>query len=584
MPADEQSASLGANPGLAVAGAEKLRAAQAPPRGPVYGARFAIATDHATASLVGMNVLQRGGSAVDAAIAAAAVNVVVKPYATHLGGDAFVLIWHRSADAVECLNAGGRASRRATLDEFADGVPPLGARASTVPGLVDAWTELHKRHGSLPLPDVLQPAIELCERGFPASMHLAAQMAALETGTADEPDATIRQVFLKDGRQRYRRGETLRQPELAETLAAIAQDGRDGFYGGRVGRVIADAMRAQGGLIDEEDLSELAAHWHEPLAVSYKGCTVYEQALPSQGLILLMALNIVEHFPLGDWGPTSADSVHVMVEAVRLAFADVRRHAADPLLETVPVERLLSKEHAQARAAEIDLSHARARAPALAGGDTTSFVVADEDTAVCFIQSIYHPWGSRFVVPGTGIMMNNRMLGFSTDPRHPNCLAPRKRTVHTLNNFLVTRDGALVVGGGTPGADFQVQTNLQTIVSALDWGFDLHSAINAPRWVVQADGRLAMEGRVSESMSQDLEARGHDVARVAPWDTAMSRSQVVASLPLQRSDAGARLSGVEPDMATSSTSRSRSRRFSGSSNGGWAAASDLRGEGAALAI
>jgi gamma-glutamyltranspeptidase/glutathione hydrolase len=547
MPSGEQRAIPGVTPGAP--GSARMAGAEAPARGPVYGSRLAIATEHPAASLAGMNALQRGGNAIDAAITASAINVVVKPYATHLGGDAFALIWHRRSNTVECLNAGGRAPHKATLDEFSGGIPARGARASTVPGLVDAWSELHARHGSRPFGQLLQPAIELAERGFPVSLHLATMMSALTSNSANAPDAETRKIFLQSDGRPYRPGATFRQPELAQTLAAIAGDGRDGFYGGKTGRAICEAMVASGGLIDEEDLAEPAAHWHDAIATGYRDCTVYEQALPSQGMIVLEALNIVEQFPLREWGLTSPDAAHVLLEAVQLAFADARRYAADPQVERVPLERLLSKEHARARAAEIDLSRAKQHVAAPAGSDTTSFAVADEETAVCFIQSIFHAWGSGFAVPGTGVLMNNRMLRFSTDPHHPNHLAPGKRTVHTLNNFLVVRDGALVIGGGTPGADYQVQCNLQTIVAAVDWKFDLHSAINAPRWGIGADGVVAMEGRFPQALARELEARGHRIQRVAPWETAIARSSVLASL----------------------------------APGGWAAASDLRSEGLALA-
>ena len=543
----DQRPNPGVRPGAPPAA--RLAGVEAPPRGPVYGSRFAIASEHPAASLAGMNTLQHGGNAIDAAIAASAANVVVKPYATHLGGDAFVLIWQRRSGAVECLNAGGRAPHRATLDEFPKGIPGLGARASTVPGLVDAWCELHARHGSRPLGELLAPAIELAERGFPVSLHLAVMMSALATSSAGTPDAEIRRVFLRPDGSPYRPGAAFRQPELAETLRAIAADERDGFYGGATGRAIAEAIAGAGGLIDEDDLEDATAHWREPASTTYRGCTVYEQALPSQGMIVLQALNIVEQFPLVEWGLASADSAHVLIEALRLAFADARRYYADPQVEHVPVEQLLSKEHARELAAEIDLARATERAPAPAGSDTTSFAVADEDTAVCFIQSVFAPWGSGFVVPGTGVLMNNRLTGFSTDPQHPNRLAPRKRTVHTLNNFLVVRDGELVIGGGTPGADFQVQCNLQTIVAAVDWRLDAHSAISAPRWGVQQDGAVAMESRFPDALSRDLEARGHRVRRVGPWETAIARSSVLSSLAPT----------------------------------GWAAASDLRSEGLALA-
>jgi len=533
---------------LATPGTGSSASVHAPSRGPVYGARLAVATEHPTASLVAMNTLQRGANAVDATIAASAVNVVIKPHWTHLGGDAFVLIWRRDRDTVECLNAGGRASRHATPDKFAGGIPAHGPRASTVPGLVDAWCELHARHGSRPLAELLAPAIELAERGFPASQRLAGAMTMLTDGRLPVDDET-RRTFLADGARPCQPGETFRQPELAETLRRIAAHGRDGFYAGATGRAIVEAMRAGSGLIDEADLADPAALWHDPLSTTYRGVTVYEQALPSQGCILLMALNIAEQFPLRDWGLGSADGMHAMIEATRLAFADSRRYAADPLFEAVPIAELLSKERARLRAQEIDMQRARRHEAAPVRSDTTSFVVADETTAVSLIQSVFWPWGSGVTIPGTGVLMNNRMTGFSLEAESPNRIAPGKRAVHTLNTFLAVRDGSLVVGGGTPGGDFQVQCNLQTIAGVVDWGLDLQAAIDAPRWITVGPNVLALENRFPAAVIDGLRARGHAVERLAAWDAAQSRSQVIASRP----------------------------------GGGWAVASDLRGEGVALA-
>lgn len=546
MPHDYSGFPISSVPGMPIP--DRLRPAQAPTRGPIYGSRHAVAAEHPASALVAMNVLQSGGNAIDATIAASAVNVVTKPYATHLGGDAFALIWHRKDNTVECLNAGGRAPHRATLEALDGRIPAAGPRSSTVPGLVDSWFQLHTRHGSRPMSELLAPAIALANDGFPATTHLAAQTALLALRTADAPDHPIRQLFLADGARSYHRAETMRQPQLAETLAALASDGRAGFYGGRVGRAIVETMRSEGGLIDEKDLAQPQAHWQEPTSTTYRDCTIYEQAPPSQGLTVLMALNIIEQFPIAGWGLDSPDAVHVMSEAVRLAFEDSRRYLADPLVADVPVDMLLSKDRAARRAREIDMSRATNTAVP-AASDTTSFVVADEDTAVCYIQSVFGVWGSGGVVPGTGVLMNNRMLGFSADPTHPNCVAPGKRTVHTLNNFLCVRNGSLLVGGGTPGADFQVQCNVQTIAGVLDWQLDLHSAINAPRWAVAGDGRLAMESRFPEETIAELQRRSHRVQRCGPWDSPLARSQVVASLPGR----------------------------------GWAVAADLRSEGLALA-
>jgi gamma-glutamyltranspeptidase/glutathione hydrolase len=521
-----------------------LAGVEAPRRGPVMGRRCAVAADHPLVTLTAMNVLQSGGNAIDAVIAAAAVNVVTKPTATHLGGDGLALIWHRRTGQVECLNAGGRAPGHATLDLFPEGIPRNGPRSCGVPGFVDSILELHQRYGSKPWAALLAPAISFCEDGFPVSLHLSGAMAALQP---DAP-AGLREMFLDNGRP-YRMGETFRQPRLGESLAAVASDGRDGFYSGKVGKAIAEAMVKAGGLIDLDDLAEPTGKWADPIVTSYRGHTIYEQAMPTQGLIVLEALNIVENFPLAEWGLRSADTAHVMIEATRRSFADCGRYAADPEWEDVPLDMLLSREHAASHAAAIDMKRIGVASDAPSTSDTTSFVVADENMAVCFIQSVFAAWGSRFAIPEVGVLMNNRLSGFHADPKSPNRLEPRKRTVHTLNNFLVVKDGRLVIGGGTPGADGQPQTNLQVIAGVLDWGLDLQAAVDTPRWILARDGHLTLENRAAPGVAEEPQARGHDVNVVGPW-SARAASQVISSLD----------------------------------DGGWAVASDLRGEGLALAL
>lgn len=540
-------ANLGAMP---VPWSESLPAYDVPRRGPVFGAKYAVAADHELAALAAIDIFKRGGNAADAVIAAAAVNIVTKPQRTHLGGDTFALIWRRGQNTIEALNAGGRAPGKATLDLFPNGIDVTGPRASTVPGFVDSLLELHVSYGSFNFDKLLEPAIRYAEEGFPVSMRLRGAMEMLP-GLAGAHGDTLRSVFLKKNGAPYEPGETLRQPELAETLRRLVEDGREGFYEGKTAKLIADGMRDAGGLIDTDDLSKQTAHWHDALKTNYRGVDVYEQALPSQGIILLEALNIAENFPLADWGMLNADTVHVLVEATKIAFADARRHIGDPeAVDGVPVEFLLSKEYAKRRAEEIDLRRAGAPGPAVLKTDTTEFVAGDEELGIAFIQSVFSPWGSGFMIPGTGILMNNRLRGFSTEPGHPNALAPGKRTLHTLNTFLAMKDGRMVCGGGTPGGDFQVQANLQTLVSVIDWGMDLQMAIDAPRWVTVGRGELVLESRYPVTIRTELAARGHRVHTTTAWDGTLQRAQVMAT----------------------------------TAEGGWMVASDLRGEGVALGL
>jgi gamma-glutamyltranspeptidase/glutathione hydrolase len=528
-------------------GAETMDGVWAPNRGPVYGKRYAVATDQPLASLTALEVLQKGGNAADAVVAAAAVNIVTKPYFTQLGGDAFSLIWRRTDNSIDALNAGGRAPKQATPERYPDGIPQRGPMTNTVPSVVDALLEMHTRYATLSIDTLLAPAIRLCEEGFAVPMRFSGAMQRLKRLQGREFDE-IKRVFLKDG-EAYAPGEVLRQPELGATLRRIVEDGREGFYDGETAELITRAMTDFGGLVEQADLREQQAHWQDPIMTTFAGCDVYEQPLPSQGIILLMALNIVENFPLAEWGVGSADAVHVMIEATRLAFADSRRYSADPDFEKVPVDELLSKEHGRRQAARIDLKRAQMPVAASLGSDTTEFVVGDPDMAIAFIQTVFSGWGSAFMVPGAGILMTDRMRGFNLEPDAANRLVPGKRTVHTLNTFMALRDGELVLGGGTPGRDFQVQNNLQTLVGHLCWGLNPQQAVDMPRFVTNGD-MVAIEARFPESLMADLEGRGHKLLRLAQWDGAIARSQVIA----------------------------------GTAGGGWAVASDLRGDGVALAV
>ena len=529
-------------------GAESIDGVWAPNRGPAYGLKYAVASDQPIASMQAIETMKKGGNAADAIIAASAINIVTKPYFTQLGGDAFSLIWRRTDSSIDAMNAGGRAPKAATPDRYPDGIPEAGVLTNTVPSVVDGILEMHTRYATLSIDTLLAPAIQLCEEGFAVPMRFSGAMHNLTRLKGPEFDE-IKRVFLKDG-EPYAPGEVLRQPELAKTLQRIVEGGREGFYEGETADLITKAMSDFGGLLTQKDLREPQAHWQDPISTTFANCTVWEQPLPSQGIILLLALNIVEHFPLADWGPASPNALHVMVEATRLAFADSRRYSADPDFEEIPLEALLSKEHGKRQAARIDMKRAQQPVAASFGSDTTEFVAGDENMAIVFIQTVFSGWGSKFMIPGAGILMTDRMRGFNLDPDAANRLVPGKRTVHTLNTFVAQReDGSVALAGGTPGRDFQVQNNLQTLVANLVWGLDPQQSVDMPRFVTQGE-RLAMEGRFPEAVFNDLASRGHDIIRLANWDGGVARTQVIAGLP----------------------------------NGGWAVASDLRGDGVALAV
>lgn len=490
-------------------------------RGPVLSLRGMAASEHPLATQTGVDVMRRGGNAFDAALAMSAVLPVVKPSRSHLGGDAYVLARPRGG-AVTAICSGGKAPRNATLERYAGGIPHHGGAAVAVPGLVDAWSEIGARWCSMPLADLLAPAISYARDGFAVSRELALVLRGAE-GLFRKYGGLVDALYPGGGPPPY--GSRLQQPMLARALDAIAANGRDGFYTGVIAQRIADGVQAAGGWLDTSDLREHRADVLEPLSIDYRGCTVYETPPNSQGLILLEELKILEGYDLQGWGHLSADAVHHMVEAKKLAFEDRERNAGDPALTSFDAGTLISDEHAALRRGEIDPKRARPSAVATPGTDTTSFVVADGDGNVCsFIQSVFTAFGSAVCVDG--IIMNNRMTGFSLEPGHPNVLAPGKRTMHTLNTYIVFRDGEPLLAGNTPGADFQVQTNVQVITGVLDYGLDAQAAVDAPRWGHTPAG-LQLEPGVPDDTAAQLSRRGHDVQRVERAGNRMGRAQAI---------------------------------------------------------
>jgi len=502
-----------------------------PVRGPVLATHGMVASEHPLVSQTGVAVLRDGGNAFDAALAMSALLPVVKPHRNHLGGDAYVLAYPASERRVTAICSGGKAPAAATLERYGSGIPAHGGAAAAIPGLVDAWQELHARWCTMPLADLLRPAAGYARDGFPVSRELALTFEAARGLFAKY--TTMASEFYVDGRP-PRFGEVYRQPGLAGVLDAIGRDGRRAFYEGELAERIAGGVQAAGGCVTAEDLAGHRADVLEPLSVAYRGCTVHETPPNSQGMILLEELKILEGYDLAAWGHLSPDAVHHMVEAKKLAFEDRQRFAGDAAFTSFDPGRLLTDEWVAERRAAVDPARARRATVPAAASDTTSFVVVDAQGNACsFIQSIFAHFGCAVAIEGTGIIMNNRMTGFSLDPAHPNALAPGKRTMHTLNTYMVFRDGRSATAdlrpylvGNTPGADFQVQTNLQVITGVLDFGLDPQAAVDAPRWG-DTPGGLLVEEELPEATRRALAGRGHDVRRVPRTTAPMGRAQAI---------------------------------------------------------
>jgi len=507
-------------------------AARTRQRPEAYGVRGMVCSAHPAAAAIGMQVLQRGGNAFDAAIAVAAAEAVVLPMKCGLGGDAFVLAHSARHGETLAFNGSGVGASGASREYYArqghTQMPLEGVHSVSVPGAVSVYEALWQRFGSMPWEALWQPAIDLAERGVAITDYIHHRIA--ERADALGRYRYSRAMYLADGAAPAP-GARWCAPDLGRSLRAVARGGAEAFYRGEIAEHLLRFLREEGALFTADDFASQQAVVYAPIATGYRGYEVYETAPPSQGFLVLEQLNIVEGFELGRLQPFGAERMHLLVEAKKLAFADRNRHCGDPAHVAWPLDTFISKAHAAQRRAEIDRARARQpRAAVLAehGGDTSYFTVADGDgNAVSFIHSLSNSFGSAVVAGETGITLNNRAgRGFSLDPEHPNVFAPGRRTMHTLNAYMLFRDGAPWLVGGTPGGDQQVQWNVQVITAIVDHGLGLQEAADAPRWysfpgtdpanlgrdpVVKIDQRIAPEAR------EDLASRGHRVEPLAAW-------------------------------------------------------------------
>ena len=480
-----------------------------------------VASSQPLASQVGLEVLKRGGNAVDAAIAMAAMLNVTEPMMTGVGGDAFALVyWSKNGD-LKALNASGRAPKSLTLELLQKRgfkqIPARGMEPITVPGAFDGWVTLLEKYGTRKLPELLQPAIEYAENGFPVMEKCAEDWQ--ENVEILRRDASSAATFLPNGRA-PKAGEIFRNPNLARTLRALGAGGRDAFYRGPVAKQIVDYLQQHGGFITLDDLAAQHADWVEPISTNYRGYTVYELPPNNQGLATLEALNILENFDLAGLRDQPDRYYHTLIEAVKLAYADRNRYIADPKFAKIPVAGLLAKNYAKQRAALISFDTAMA-APQPGNPDTSSttyFTVVDKDhNAVSFINSLYEHFGSGITAGDTGIVLHDRGAGFSLDAASPNVIAPGKRPFHTLVPAMVFKDGKLLMSFGVMGGDMQAQGHVQVLSRIIDQGMDLQEAVDAPRFRYAGGQRVMMEPEMGADVIAALEKRGHQ--RMQPQGT-----------------------------------------------------------------
>jgi gamma-glutamyltranspeptidase/glutathione hydrolase len=478
-----------------------------------------VASSQPLASQVGLDILKRGGNAVDAAIAMAAMLNVTEPNMTGVGGDAFMMVYSPTTRKLEALNASGRAPRALNLEYFTSRkiaqMPTVGMPTITVPGAFDGWVTLLEKHGTMKLADLLAPAIGYAENGFPVAEKISADWQPEVAKLKADPAAAA--TFLVNGGAPVP-GTIFVQKNLARTLRTLGKEGRDAFYRGEIGRAIVDYCQKNGGFLTMEDFAAQKSNWVEPIATTYRGYTLHELPPNNQGLTALLILNILEGLDLKSMRTDPALYYHTLIEATKIAFADRNRYIADPAFAKLPVKELLSKDYAAKRRALIDPAKAIDAPPYgefKTGTDTTYFSVVDKDRmAVSFINSLFNSFGSGIVAGDTGIMLQNRGTGFSLEPNHPNRFEPGKRPFHTLIPAMVFKDDKLLMTYGVMGGDIQAQGHAQVLINLVDRGMNLQQAIDAPR-IRYINGRgVMLEDTLNAEIVNALVKRGHE--RVLP--------------------------------------------------------------------
>ncbi len=501
-------------------------------RSAVHGQQGMICSNSPLAAAAGLRVLQDGGTAFDAALAVAGVEAVTLVPMCGLGGDSFILAYDAASGTVTNINSSGVAGSGAEAEYYRQQglalMPITGPHSVSVPGEAAAWETMHRNFCTIPMPDLLAPAIHYAEKGFPVPSRVArsfannAELLARHTATAD--------IYLTNGRP-PREGELLANPDLANTIRRVAQGGADAYYRSDLTSQLVAGLNqatADGGLFTEADFASQQADVCEPISTRYREHTVFQTRPPSQGFILLEMLNIVCGHDLSSMTPNSADSIHLQVEAKKIAYSDRNRLAGDTNFVEWPLDGLLSSEYADMRRDQIHPFQAgdevRPLVPTNGLGDTTYFCVADgAGNAVSWIHSLSNGFGSGVVAPGTGVLFNNRGgRGFSLEAGHPNVIAPGKRTMHTLNCYLTTVNGEVAIVGGTPGGDFQPQGGIQMLTKLIDGGLQPQDAVESPRWfsfpgtdpsTINRPGELRVEVGMPDDTIRDLKRMGHTVVQ-----------------------------------------------------------------------
>ena len=507
-------------------GYDRVTGEQFASRSEVIGQHGMIATSHPLATQIGLDILKKGGTAIDAAIAANIALGLMEPTGSGIGGDLFAIVWDAKERKLFGLNASGPAPQSISLDYFKEQklnkIPPFGPLPVTVPGAVDGWVKLHEKFGNQSFASLFQPTIEYARKGFPVTETIAYYLDKSKDVFKKYPN--FAEVWMREGKT-TKKGEIFKNPQLAKTLEIISNKGRAGFYEGAVAKTISDFIQAQGGFLSYQDLAEFHSEWVEPVTTNYRGYDIWELPPNGQGVAALQILNILENFDVKKMGLFSSEYIHLFVEAKKLAFADRAKHYADPNFAKIPIKQLISKSYAKGRAALIDPEK-----PALVdqsgisqNGDTIYLTAADEyGNMISLIQSNYRGMGSGMVPPGLGFMLQDRGELFSLREGHKNVIKGGKRPFHTIIPAFVTKDNEPYISFGVMGGATQPQAHAQVLINLIDFGYNLQEAGDAPRIVhsgssqptdeeMTRGGTLSLEKGFGEDIEQALKKMGHNI-------------------------------------------------------------------------
>lgn len=512
-------------------------------RGIVMGRKGMVASAHTLISSSGLKVLQNGGNAVDAVIAMALTSGLVLPDMCGLGGDAFALYYDAKTKKITAINGSGGAPKKATIEKYRElgysQMPCEGMLSVTVPGAVDVYFSMLEKYGTKSFKELAADAIELAQEGVPASEKVVRHMHTDYQKMLRFKN--MRRIYLRDDKP-YEPGDIIKNPDYANSLIYLSEHGKDGFYKGKIADAIIAYSKEHGGLFEKEDFSQYHCDFLEPISVNYRDFKVFQTPPVSQGIIHLEELAILNQFNMSQYLPDSAQAIHLMVEAKKIAFFDRKNYFGDPDYVTNPTCEILSEAYAKKMAERIKMDSCLNEKDIL-GHDlshTTSMIAVDkEGNAVSFIHSVAGTWGSGEIVDGTGILLNNRASQFNFDPNHPNALKPSKKTMHTLNTYLITdKNGNLRYVGNTPGGDNQPQWNMQVICNLLDFGLDVQSSVEHGKWTdmaqINKDGTvshiLKIESQVGEEVLNTLRKMGHTLQVIEPY-TCSGASQIIEVKP-----------------------------------------------------